>query len=502
MAKIIVTIGDVPARRRGGKKRKVVGKVGTEVETGMGVKKSSSFIAQHMNGLNAESLAITPLPSPMIVPKDTEAALATLDRIPYRHTKRRLPSGWLQAYLQYTSGQESPSKFHFFAGLSVLAGAVRRHVYLDRGYYTIYPNIYVILVAGSAICRKSTACNIAIDFLHKLKTKHVFHGQASTQGLLDFMANIKHHYCKGVRTQDTSPFIYSDELHVLLTHRSYTEDIVKVFTDFYSGKVEWDYKLKASVVTIKNCSPSILAASTPIWLAKALPPELMDAGLTGRMFFVYEDRGKRIAHPEPPSDKLKAALLHDLVHISNLSGEFIWEEEAKQAFTTWYEGLDMDYDQDVLAAYFARKQDHALKLAMLFAVNESDNLRITVTHWERALQCLSEIEANARLAYQYMGTNEAAMAGEIITALKSLKGVELRSEVYRRVGHKYKNIKQFNEIVDSLVMQKKIKKDKLKTNGKQLLRLERFDDKIAQAEKYVALSKMPRIVKEIDPDTM
>ena len=503
MPRVVVDIGESPNDSTKKKRRKHA--VATGAAAAGASSAPSSLIAQQENGLDVQALATAPVPlsAKNGTPESKAKAPAPApERIPFKTTQRRLSSGWLQAYLQYTSGQESPSKFHFFAGLSILAGAVRRHIFLDRGYYTLYPNIYVVLVAGSAICRKSTACNIAIDFLYNLEQKHIFHGQASMQGLLDFMANMKHHYCAGKKTQDSSAFVYSDELHVLLSGRSYTEDLIKIFTDFYSGKKEWDYKLKETVLTVRNCSPSILAASTPVWLAKALPPELMEAGLTGRMFFVYENRGKRIAHPKPPSTKLKDALQHDLQHISNLEGEFFWEEEAKDAFATWYESLDMNYDQDILASYYARKPDHALKLAMLFSVNESDDLRITLRHWTRALQCLDEVEVNARHAYQYMGTNEAALAGEILSTLKILNGVELKSEVFRRVGHRYKTTRQFDEIVDSLVLQKRVKRIKLKTNNKSLLFAEKFENTIAQAEKFTTISKMQRVINEKDPDTL
>jgi len=67
---------------------------------------------------------------------------------------RILRKDWLSSYLEYTSGQESPRNFHFWTGLSILGGALRRNVVLDRVYYKLFPNLYVILVAASAACKK------------------------------------------------------------------------------------------------------------------------------------------------------------------------------------------------------------------------------------------------------------------------------------------------------------------------------------------------------------
>ena len=411
----------------------------------------------------------------------------------YHPTQRRLRKGWIQSYLDYTEGQESPSKFHFFAALSVLAGVARRHIFLNRGYYILYPNIYVILVAGSAICRKSTACNIAMNFIFELELKHVFHGKITSEGLLEFMSQIKPHHVQGKPVVDTSPFIYSDELHVLFSGQTYTEQLTKIFTDFYGGKKQWDYKTKNSgTASIRNASPTILAASTPIWLAKAFPPELIHAGLTGRSFFVYESRGKRIAHPEMPPKKLHQDLMHDLSHISNLTGEFRWTEDAHDAFRTWYETLDYGSESDVLESYYARKPDHALKLAMLLSINESDDLVINLKYWNHALRVLSEVESNTRYAFQYMGTPEAALAGELLAVVRAMDGVELVNEAYSRVAHKFRGSTQFEEVITSLSMQKKLERRRMLTNGEEILFIPNHKDVKKQGAKFARLQKHPR----------
>ena len=75
--------------------------------------------------------------------------------------------GFIESYMAYTSGQESPTDFHYWTAVSTLSSAVGRNVWLDRGYYKLYPNHYVILVAGSALSRKSSAINIGIRILRK-----------------------------------------------------------------------------------------------------------------------------------------------------------------------------------------------------------------------------------------------------------------------------------------------------------------------------------------------
>ena len=78
-------------------------------------------------------------------------------------------SDWLTKYLEYTENSESPISYHTWCGLSVIAGALQRRVYLKWGLgRVIYPNLYVVLVGPSGRTRKGVAIGIAKDFLKKI----------------------------------------------------------------------------------------------------------------------------------------------------------------------------------------------------------------------------------------------------------------------------------------------------------------------------------------------
>ena len=70
---------------------------------------------------------------------------------------------WIYKYLKYTDQMESPSSFHIWSALAALSCTLQRKVWINRGFYTLYPNQYIILVAESAFCRKSTAIGVAIS---------------------------------------------------------------------------------------------------------------------------------------------------------------------------------------------------------------------------------------------------------------------------------------------------------------------------------------------------
>ncbi|KKL03469.1 hypothetical protein LCGC14_2625850, partial [marine sediment metagenome] len=97
---------------------------------------------------------------------------------------RACKDSWLATYLEYTKNQESPTSFHQWVAMAVISTAIGRHIWLDRGYYTIYPNLFVILVAGSARCKKSSSINIGIQLLRKLKEPPMIFAQKITNEAL------------------------------------------------------------------------------------------------------------------------------------------------------------------------------------------------------------------------------------------------------------------------------------------------------------------------------
>ena len=78
---------------------------------------------------------------------------------------RKLEGGWIRHYLEFTKGMESPEIFHFWVAISLIATSLGRDVYLDRGYFKLYPNMFIVLLAESEECAKSTAIKIGVNMI-------------------------------------------------------------------------------------------------------------------------------------------------------------------------------------------------------------------------------------------------------------------------------------------------------------------------------------------------
>jgi len=63
----------------------------------------------------------------------------------------RLLENWLKSYMHYSSFSEAPDKMHFWVGVSTIAGALRRRVWIDQGYFQWTPNFYIVFVSPPGI---------------------------------------------------------------------------------------------------------------------------------------------------------------------------------------------------------------------------------------------------------------------------------------------------------------------------------------------------------------
>src|SRR2546421_4508695 len=66
----------------------------------------------------------------------------------------------IRDYCYYNSGNECPPSYHIWSCLAAYSTILSRRVWIDRGYFQVFPNLYVVLV-GDAGSGKNTAKHIA-----------------------------------------------------------------------------------------------------------------------------------------------------------------------------------------------------------------------------------------------------------------------------------------------------------------------------------------------------
>ena len=305
----------------------------------------------------------------------------------------RLLDDWLSSYSDYTEEQESPSLFHFWVGTSVIASTLERKCWIHRGYYTLYPNLYVVLIGASARVRKTSAINIGYEVYREAIEKGIMVSQKTTaEAIISiFVSGFKE---RGV----SGGVIVSDELGVFLGGQAKNMDLMQLLTKWYDCPKHFEYHtIMRGKETMDAVYCNMMAGTTPQWLKDSMPPHAVGGGFTSRIIFVYQDKPEKlIAFPEmtPEMATLKGKLIHDLKVIGKMTGEFKLTEKAREWFQDWYTQVFKPETTPYasLDGYFGRKHDTLLKVAMSLSASKSNSLIVDEIEMKMALRALNKNE--------------------------------------------------------------------------------------------------------------
>lgn len=346
-------------------------------------------------------------------------------------TAKRQLSDWLSAYMEYSAFSEAPDKFHFWTGVSCIAGALRRRVWIDQGYFQWTPNFYIVFVAPPGIVSKSTTASIGMRLLRQIPDV-IFGPDAVTwQSLVQSLANAtetceingEHHSMSAIT-------ISSSEFGTFLNPND--REMVDVLVSLWDGQIgTWQKATKTQGSdSIENPWININACTTPDWIAGNFPEYMIGGGFTSRTVFVYADK-KRHLVPYPKNcipenfKDMEKELVHDLEIIATeIKGEYILTAETMEWGTDWYTrhfaSRPPHLDSARFGGYLARKQTHIHKLAMIIAASESSELLVHPHHLEKADQITTSIEHDMPKVFSNIGkTDLTRISTEVLGFLQS-----------------------------------------------------------------------------------
>lgn len=323
-------------------------------------------------------------------------------------------SSWLDSYLEYTENQESPEAFHFWTGLTVLSAALQRHVHLDRVWYKLYPNIYVLIVAESASARKSVAINMGLSILREaLPDIYTIGDSLTREGLVKHVNRTTTETDRQGRktmVKDSSLLIHADELANLFGYDRTAASRLTIFlTRCYESQDCYTHTTSGEGrVEIYNLYFNLLAATAPQNL-KVVPEEAA-GGLLGRLILVSaKHRRKIIAWGSrlPGEEDLRKSLVADLYRISKMEGEFQVTTSARELFGAWYERqAEIIYGDVNMDSFHARCHDTALKLACLFSVSGREDLIVDDKEMAKGIAIVERQLPEFSRVVQWAGASE------------------------------------------------------------------------------------------------
>ena len=107
-------------------------------------------------------------PSPSKSPANSSSATATYS------------NKFLDAWMEYTAGSETPELFNLWSGISALSATMGRRYVYKEGRLVHWPNMFIVIV-GPAAVRKSSGGKLAASIIRR-KVKNVRFGPTDTAG--------------------------------------------------------------------------------------------------------------------------------------------------------------------------------------------------------------------------------------------------------------------------------------------------------------------------------
>ncbi len=329
--------------------------------------------------------------------------------------------GLFRPFVEYLSRQtDAPEEFLYCAALMTVQAAIGNRVYCQTGRQRVKSNLYVLLLAGSTVARKSTAVNIVKHYGRELENVvnagdefvavdsspvgFLMPDSGSLEGLIETMREpgvvkrfdghgkdkieIEEPEQKDVLNSGTA--VYSEFAgFVDMIQREYNKGYESFILDVYDGQ---DHKrtLKREQSYIKNPCLSIFGASTMTQFRQRIREDDKHTGYLQRFLFchVQESSRKRASLVEigEPDREMETWLVDALKSVYLAAKQlhdgdrpFHLSDDARTVYQAAFDD-DQQYIKKLgkesvefagmLDGYFGRLDVMKIKVALIFAVVE------------------------------------------------------------------------------------------------------------------------------------
>lgn len=369
----------------------------------------------------------------------------------------RLLKDWLPAFMAYTAGTEAPRMMHFWCGVSAIAGALRRKVWIDMKRFRWTPTFYIIFVAPPGIISKTTTMDMGMDLLKQVPGIKFGPDVVTWQALVGKFAEAQESFQYGDEWVPMSPLtLASGELGNLIDPQD--RDMINFYITMWDGRSSFEKVTKASGNDMIEAPwINMIGCTTPHWIADNMPSATVGGGFTSRCIFVYGDAKEAfIAYPDEhvqsDHEARGAALVHDLEHIAtNLVGPYELPEESRVWGRDWYRKLwttkSSLMSDDRLDGYMARKQTHLHKLAMVLSASRSDTRVILPEDLILGNAMLEEVEKHLDMVFSRIGRTEESLQAERFIQFIKRHGRLDYAKAYQHIHSYFPDFRDFEGIL-------------------------------------------------------
>lgn len=369
-------------------------------------------------------------------------------------------SNWIDDFVHVHSNSETPVRILQWVGVSTIAGALRRKVWIQEDGFQWTSNFYIVLVAPPGLAKKSTSMDCGKRLLRECEDIHFGPNVATWQAIVEELGGA--HDVTDINGDDfesANMTVFSSEFGSLFD--SDDRKSVDVLTDLWDGKLDTFIKSTKSsgTDTIKNPWINLFGCTTPTWITNNMPESLIGSGFVCRCIWLYTDnRERRIAYPSRQrKDDLRddiRSLVDRLKCISMMAGEFKMTPKAYSWGEKWYEDYCdyIDKLQGTMEADFAqRRQTHLHKLAMIVSAATRSDYMITLSDMEYADSMIKSIEQDAGFIFGFIGQTESAKYSNMVVNDVRKTGWIAKQELFRKYYFRKVSFKDFEIALNSAI---------------------------------------------------
>lgn len=374
-----------------------------------------------------------------------------------------------EKWLKYTEGLSSPQNYIDWGWRFIIASALQRRCWYGSDHMPVYPNMYIVLVGKAGVGKGivitpatellkhhkkkdfstvkesstdqekfviSQTEKANLDSANEAEMKVKGGGEkvepvlfpyapdattfeALVEGMSKSGRRINYDYfdVKGDKQLGIyfhcSMYFSLPELASLLRKR--TEDTVNYLLGVYDCPLNYEYKTKTrGEARVRRGCLNLIAGTTPSFMETVFDDQLIDQGFSSRTFFIFAPKNrKNVAFPEPLTKEQtehKDELLNHIKNLAKLYGRVTVEPETVEWIQNWWNETENNKHlrsniSPKLEAYYARKQIHMIKVAMVEHFSESLSMTMSLETVKRACAILEKEEKNMHMALTFEGSN-------------------------------------------------------------------------------------------------
>ena len=376
---------------------------------------------------------------------------------------RKLPDGIIPNICRYCSETEIPSLYSLWAGISSISAILGRSCCVEFGYEPVYPNTFIVLVAESGTCRKSSAIRTAKKLVKLVKPPVNLLSQKMTpEALIDSLSDTTSKDDKIVVCAEG--YAVADELTTLVDRNAVKSGLTNLMTNLYDCD-DFEYKTRGrGKETIHNPCLSILGGTTVHWIKEALSTSSITGGFTARIMFVYlAEREKDVWWPKISQENIerREKVISDLNEVAQLQGPFGLTDEALEVFKDEYGSFNKNSElvhNPLTSGYASKRHVNLLKVCMAISASRTNSREIDKGDMYVAIQALESAEISLPRVTRAISMNETGDLIEFIYNVLKRGKIISRSDLIRATRHKV-TAGQLDDIVSSIVQSGKVVKD-------------------------------------------